>query len=82
LGAITFSFYPFSIVVNVSNAPRGGAEVLFEHQKQYRPSLESGLPSTLKCSITGRSTLDMKAKKKKPKLFYILSYISELIIKI
>jgi hypothetical protein len=28
---------PFSTIVSVSDAPRGGVQVLFEHQKQQSP---------------------------------------------
>jgi len=47
----------FPIIVRVSDAPRGGVQVLFGHQKQQSLPLGSGLPWVLKCSVTGQSTL-------------------------
>jgi len=35
---------PFSIIVNVSDVPRGGFQGFFGQQKQQSPPLESGLP--------------------------------------
>jgi hypothetical protein len=45
------------MIVSVSDAPRGGVQVLFGHQKQRSPPLGSSLPWALKCSVTGRCTL-------------------------
>jgi len=48
---------PFLTIVNVSDVPRGGVQVLFGHKKKQSPALGSALPRALKCSVTGRSTL-------------------------
>jgi hypothetical protein len=58
LGACNFHIYNlFSTIVSVSDAPRGGVQVLLGHQKQQSPPLGCSLPWALKCSVTGRSTL-------------------------
>jgi hypothetical protein len=44
---------PFWMIVSVSDAPRGGVQVLFGHQKQRSPPLGSSLPWALKYSVTG-----------------------------
>jgi hypothetical protein len=46
----------FSMIITLSNAPRGGVQFVFGHQKQRSSPLDSGLPWALKCSVTGRST--------------------------
>jgi hypothetical protein len=46
----------FSTIVDVSDASRGGVQVLFGHQKQQSRPLGSGLPWVLKCLITDWST--------------------------
>jgi hypothetical protein len=48
----------FWTIVNVWDASRGGVQVLFGHQNQWSPLVGSCLPWVLKCSVTGRSTLE------------------------
>ncbi len=45
--------------------PREGVQVLFGHQKQWSPPLESGLPWVLKCLITNQSTIAVVIKNSK-----------------
>jgi len=52
----------FSMIISVSNTPRGGVQVLFEHPKQQNSPLGSGLAWALKCSVTGWSTLALVYK--------------------
>jgi len=47
----------FLMIVSVSDAPRGGDQVLFGHQKQHSPPLGSSFFWTFKCSIIAQSTL-------------------------
>jgi hypothetical protein len=37
-------FNPFLMILSVSDVSRGGAQVMFGHQKQWSPPLGSGLP--------------------------------------
>jgi hypothetical protein len=36
--------YSFLTIVSMSDAPRGGVQILFGHKKQQSPPLGSGLP--------------------------------------
>jgi len=56
----------FKWIFSAPNAPIGGVQVLFGHQKQQRPPLGSSLPWVLKCSITDRSTLATWRLRVKP----------------
>jgi hypothetical protein len=47
----------FSMIITMSDASRGGVQVLFAHHNQLSPPLGSGLPWALKCSVTSQSTL-------------------------
>jgi hypothetical protein len=58
LGGCNFLFSnPFSTIVLVWDAPRGGIQVLLGHHKQQSPPLGSSLLWVLKCLVTGRSIL-------------------------
>ncbi len=48
---------PLLMDFSAPDTPVGEVQILFEHQKQWNPPLGSGLPSALKCSVTGQTTL-------------------------
>ncbi len=48
-----FNSVSFLMIFNVTNAPRGGVQVLFRHKKKWSLPLGFGLPWTLKCSLVG-----------------------------
>jgi hypothetical protein len=48
---------PFFMIFSVPNAPIKRVQVLFGHQKQWSPPLESNLPWAFKCPVTSRFTL-------------------------
>lgn len=48
---------PFFMILNAPNAPIGGVQVMFGHQKQYSPPLGFSLAWALKCSVIGQFTL-------------------------
>jgi hypothetical protein len=52
-----FNFNLLSTIFSVSDAPIGGVQVLFGHQKQQSPPLGSGVPWALKWLLMGCSTL-------------------------
>jgi hypothetical protein len=44
-----FIFNLFLMILNASNAPRGGVQRLLTHLKQKSPTLGSGLPKAFNC---------------------------------